>query len=90
MRLYGEIFKGADGLLARCLLIPCGGGYFEGVKSVTEFSPKKILLRFAAHDVTIEGENLSIGKFYGGDLQLCGKITLWQAVPTYPPKGGRA
>ena len=75
MRLYEELFKDADGAaLCRSLIVPNGGGYFEGVKAVGDFSPERLLVCFPKEAVEVEGENLSIKKYYDGDLQLCGKI----------------
>ena len=75
MRLYDEIFKNADGgAFSRCVIVPCGGGYFEGVKAVGDFSPERIVICFPRETVAAEGENLSIKKYYDGDLQLSGQI----------------
>ena len=75
MRLYDEIFKNADGgALARCVVVPCGGGYFEGVKAVGDFSPERIVLYFQKESVEVEGVALTIKKYCDGDLQLAGKI----------------
>ncbi len=75
MRLMGEIFKTPDGVAsARYTLVVGGGGYFEGVKAVGEFSPERIVLCFHRENVEIEGENLSIGKYCDGDLRVDGKI----------------
>jgi len=75
MRLYDEIFKNTDGLLgAKCIFAPRGGGYFEGVKSVGDFSSERIVLCFAKEQLEIEGEELSIKKYCDGDLQLSGRI----------------
>ena len=75
MRLYDEIFKNADGgAFSRCVIVPCGGGYFEGVKAVGDFSPERVVVHFPRETVEIEGENLSIKKYFDGDLQLSGKI----------------
>ena len=61
MRLYDEIFKSVDGVaVARCLLVPGGEGYLEGVKSVEEFSPERLVICFSKNRVEIEGEGLSI------------------------------
>lgn len=81
MRLFDEIFKG-DTLasLARCTLLIGGGGYFEGVKAVGDFSPDRIVLYFSKECVLIEGENLSIGKYCDGDLRLLGCIRSWQLL----------
>jgi hypothetical protein len=75
MRLYEEIFKNTDGAsFTRCTFIPKGGGYFEGVKSVGDFSPERIIVHFPRETVEIEGQNLSIKKYCDGDLQLAGQI----------------
>ncbi len=76
MRLYDEIFKNADGgAMQRCVIVPGGGGYFEGVKSVGDFSNEKIVLFFPRLGVEITGEGLEIKKYCEGDLQLSGKIS---------------
>lgn len=75
MRLYDELFKSVDGAgSARCTLVPRGGGYFEGVKAVGDLSAERVVLYFPRECVEIEGENLSIGKYYEGDLKLDGRI----------------
>ncbi len=77
MRLYDEIFKNADGgAFSRCVIVPDGGGYFEGVKAVGDFSPERVVLCFPKRTVEIEGNNLSIKKYCDGDLQLSGRIRL--------------
>ncbi len=76
MRLLNEIFKNAEGAaLSTCTLVIGGGGYFEGVKTVGDFSPERVVLYFPRQTLEIEGENLSIAKYYEGDLRLLGKIT---------------
>ena len=41
---YEEILKSAEGAsISRCILVPNGGGYFEGVKAVGDFSDEKIV-----------------------------------------------
>ncbi len=75
MRLYDEIFNNADGgATERCVVVPNGGGYFQGVKSVGDFCGEKIVLYFPRGGVEITGEGLVIKKYYDGDLQLSGKI----------------
>lgn len=79
MRLCGELFKNADGIsFHRCTVVPLGGGYFEGVKSVGDFTPTRIEILFPKERVWIEGENLCIKKYCDGDLQIEGKIRLLQ------------
>ena len=75
MRLYEEILKSVDGAsISRCILVPNGGGYFEGVKSVEDFSPQRIVLRFSQGQTVIEGVGLFIKKYCDGDLEILGKI----------------
>ena len=75
MRLYDEIFKNANGGgFSRCVVTPCGGGYFEGVKSLEDFSAERIVICFAKHRVEAVGNGLSIKKYCDGDLQVHGVI----------------
>ena len=81
MRLYDEIFKNTDGFsFARCTVIPGGGGYFEGVKMVEDFSAERILIHFSQQRIEVLGEALSIKKYCDGDLQVQGKIYSLRAV----------
>lgn len=76
MRLYDEIFKNAEGMAtSKCVFVPGGGGYFEGVKSVGDFSSERVLVCFSKERVLVEGNGLTIKKYYDGDLQLQGRIT---------------
>ena len=75
MRLYDEIFKNTEGVaLSRCIVVPCGGGYFEGVKAVGDFSPERIVLYFPKESVEVTGIALAIKKYCEGDLHLTGEI----------------
>ena len=75
MRLYDEIFKDADGLaFGRCIVVPNGGGYFQGVRSVGDFSPERLIVCFPKLSVAVDGKYLSIKKYCDGDLQIAGKI----------------
>ncbi len=81
MRLYDEIFKNAEGdSFSRCTVVPHGGGYFQGVKTVGDFSPQRIVIYFPKQAIEVEGENLSIKKYCDGDLQLFGEITLLRVL----------
>ena len=75
MRLYEEIFKDTEGVaLARCTIVPGGGGYFEGVKGVQDFSPERIVICFRKDTVAVEGKDLFIKKYGDGDLRVMGEI----------------
>ena len=81
MRLYDEILKNTEaGGFARCVITPCGGGYFEGVKAVEDFSTERIILCFSRERVELLGEAFSIKKYYDGDLQVQGKILSMRAL----------
>jgi hypothetical protein len=87
MRLYDEIFKSTDGMrIARYTVVVDGGGYFEGVKAVGDFSPEKIVLFYGADAIEVEGKKLAIKKYCDGDLQLTGTI---QSVRLAPQKEGK-
>ncbi len=84
MRLYDEIFKNADGAaFTRCTIVPGGGGYFEGVKGVGDFSSQRIVVYFSKTTVAAEGTNLSIKKYCDGDLQIDGNILSLQVEAPY-------
>lgn len=88
MRLYDEIFKNANGMaLSRYTVAVQGGGYFEGVKAVGDFSPERVVLFFPRGSVEVEGVSLSIAKYCDGDLKLDGKITLVRLVDGDTRKG---
>ncbi len=76
MRLYEEILKGVQNAGARYTVAIGGGGYFEGVKRVGDFSPQKVVLYFSKCSLEITGENLAIKKYCEGDLELSGKICI--------------
>ncbi len=50
------------------------GGYFQNVKRIAEFSPSRIVLLGKKGGVAIDGTELSLGKYYGGDAVVCGAI----------------
>ena len=73
MRLYEELFKSTDGAaFTRCTWIPRGGGYFQGVKAVGDFSPERVVVCFPKDEVEAVGKGLSIKKYCDGDLELSG------------------
>ena len=77
MRLYDEIVK-SDAFLAfagvRVLFLPLRAAYFEGVKALGDFSSEKVEICFHACTVSVEGEELSIGKYADGDVSILGKV----------------
>ena len=76
MGWYGKLFKSADGLcVQRYTVAVLGGGYFEGVKKLGDFSEEKVQLYYAHALIEVSGKGLKIAKFLDGDLQIDGKIT---------------
>ena len=79
MRLYDEIIH-SEGWTAfagaRVLFMPLRAAYFEGVKSLGDFSAERVEIFFPSCVVSVEGEALSIGKYSDGDLSVLGKIRL--------------
>jgi hypothetical protein len=86
MRLYGELFKGVDGtvdFLPKCLIVPNGNGYFQGVKTIGEFSDTRIEMYFQGVKplrAELVGERLSVKKYCDGDLEISGKISSFCVV----------
>lgn len=56
-------------------LIPSFGAYLTAVKRVEEFSPENIKLNCCNRTVLITGKNLTVGKYFQGDMIICGEIT---------------
>lgn len=57
-----------------CYTVLEGGGYFQNVKRIEEFSGECVLLRGKKGKVRIVGENLSLSKYYAGDVAVHGEI----------------
>ena len=77
MRLFSEIAKSLSaelGVGIQYTVLDGQGGYFQNVKRITEFSPERIVLRGKKGTVRVEGKNLSIGKYYAGDVAVKGEI----------------
>lgn len=76
MKLLEQILSelGAD-TLKSFSIVPDFGGYFRSVKGVLEYSSQKIILALKKSKLMIEGENLTLGKYFEEDLFIKGKIT---------------
>ncbi len=51
-----------------------GGGYFQNVRRLLEFSEDRIVLAGKRGTVVVEGHALSLGKCFLGDVQVKGDI----------------
>ncbi len=65
---------GADTLKA-FTIVPGFGGYFKSVKGVSELSPTRITLALPKLTLFVAGENLSVGRYFEGDLFISGAIS---------------
>ena len=65
---------GAD-TLKSFSVVPDFGGYFRSIKGVSEYSSVKVVLSLKKNRITVEGENLTLGKYFEEDLLIKGKIT---------------
>ena len=78
MRLIGEIVRALGGdelsMRLRYTVVEGGGGYFQNVKRLAEFSPSRIVLAGKGGQVLVEGEGLTLGKCFGGDVEIRGRI----------------
>ena len=57
------------------------GGYFQNVKRLAQFSETEIVLRGRQGALRVEGENLSLGKYFAGDLIIEGRIVRVERLP---------
>lgn len=77
MTLFAEILGSLSaeaGVSIQYTVIDGRGGYFQNVRRITEFSAEKIVFRGKRCGVRVEGSDLSLGKYDGGDALVCGKI----------------
>ena len=80
MRLFSEIAAalgedGSEGGLRVQYSVTDGrGGYFQNVKKLDAFSEREIVFRGRKGGLRVEGENLSLGKYFAGDAVIRGSI----------------
>ena len=76
MKLLEQILTelGAD-TLRSFSVVPDFGGYFRSIKGVAEYSSEKVVLALRKNKITVEGENLTLGKYFEEDLLIKGRIT---------------
>ena len=78
MRLFAEIERALgreeDSSRIQYTVLDGGGGYFQNVKKILEFSENLIVFAGRKGAVRIEGEHMSLGKYYLGDALVRGNI----------------
>ena len=97
MRLFGEIFKSFKRLggesagelfsASRYTVLVGYGGYFQGVKTVAEFSPERLVLMMKSGVFEVIGKDFVVEKYCDGDLRLSGEIE--EVVRVSGERGGR-
>lgn len=70
-QILGEL--GGDTLKA-FTVVPCFGGYFRSVKNIAEYSKECVVLVLKKAKITLEGEDLEVGKYFEEDLFIKGDI----------------
>jgi hypothetical protein len=75
MKLLQQILDEAGADTSKAFtVIPSFGAYFKCVKCVVDYSPQKVVLSLHKITLTVTGENLTIGKFFEGDLLIFGDV----------------
>lgn len=75
MKLLQQILREAGADPDRSFtVVPEFGGYFKSVKQVAEYSPDKIVLYVGKRKLTVEGQKLTIDKYFEQDLLIRGDI----------------
>ncbi len=76
--MFSEIRKalgeGEDPGRVQYTVLDGGGGYFQNVKKILEFSDSVIVFSGKRGAVRVEGNSLSLGKYYSGDAVVRGNI----------------
>ena len=85
MRFLSEIAKalGSDETVSsrvQYTVLDGKGGYFQNVKKILEFTDCKIVFAGRKDGVAVEGENLTLGKYFAGDAAVLGNIVKVERV----------
>ena len=54
--------------------------YMENVRCIVSYSPECLIVSLKRGGLKIEGENLYVKKFCGGDVAVCGKIIKMERI----------
>lgn len=77
MRFFAEIMKalgGEAGTGVQYTVLDGQGGYFQNIKKMELFTAEEIVFRGKKGAVRVEGRQLSLGKYGGGDATVRGEI----------------
>lgn len=76
MKLLRQILAGLGAEADRSItLVPSFGAYLTAVKRVEEFSPENIKLDCCGRSIIVTGKNLSVDKYFQGDMIIHGEIS---------------
>ncbi len=64
----------------RALIFGDNAVYFEGVKSITSYDDKEIVLALKRGSLRLYGKNMRIKKYCAGDVVVCGVILKLERV----------
>lgn len=75
MRLLSEILRAIGDAGAGVLYtVADGGAYFQNVRKIAEFSPTVLVLRGKRGALRVEGKDLVLFKYSGGDAAVRGTV----------------
>lgn len=74
LREIANILGAGDALSIHYTVVDGSGGYFQNVVRLLSFSETEIVLKGRRCNVRVEGERLSLGKYFAGDLVIRGNI----------------
>lgn len=75
MKLLEQIMEELGGDTSKSFtIVPRFGGYFRSIKSISEYTPQKIVLKLKKFDLTLTGEDMQVGKYFEEDLFIKGDI----------------
>lgn len=90
MRLKNELLAalGAEAGTGLRYTVAFGrGAYFENVRRIEELGDSLVVLRGKKDFVRVEGANLSLDKYFEGDVALGGEVRSVTLVPQKAPRG---
>ncbi len=75
MNLISQILEEMGADISKSFTVCMGEcAYFKGIKGVILFSPQKITLSGGKNYLSVTGENLTIARYFQGDIVIKGNI----------------
>ena len=73
-REIGQVLGAGDVFRIHYTVVDGQGGYFQNVVRLLSFTETELVLKGRRGSVRVEGERLSLGKYFAGDLVVRGTI----------------